>query len=417
MGIVEKLKEKLGSQPEDAEISWEEAPEFFEERKKRDIERAEERAEEMKQRTSELVEDIDEGLEAFNDYDDSENLKVVEDVAQNFYRTRKRLIENFDPSEDVEEHLEDLKEFVGDFNDVSRKEGEVMKYVRKDAPQLSDALDQLVEHRDEMDDFVETRYQNIVQLEKVREYVEEIEQAEEDLEEAEEELEGKDTRSIKQDIQDIEQKIDEVEDTEEWQELKTLEKEREELEKKRERKRKRIKNKASKMERGLKKIVYNVENEDLSFEGDLDVLKKVRDEEIQELSDPSEEIEEAGEIVREKGLLGERQEEKFLDAAEFLEGFEERMQELEDLLKEKEDIEERIEGLEVDEKKDELKERKQKLEDDLREKKDSVRELEEERNSREREKQKKMIELEHFMNSLIRGTVTVEEIDRDRAEA
>ncbi|MFB6174912.1 MAG: hypothetical protein ABEJ87_02960 [Candidatus Nanohalobium sp.] len=416
MGIVEKLKDKLGSQAENIEISWRDAPELFSQKKSRDLETAKRREKDFRETTEEIRKEIAEGLEAFNDYEDSKRLKVVKDVAQNFYRSRKRLVEDFDPSEDTEEHLEDLHNFVEDFNDVSRKEGEVMRYVHKDAPELSNALDRLVKHEEKMEDFVETQYQVVVQLEMVKDYVNEIEEADEDLEEAEKALEGKDTRSIKADLESTEKEIEKVEDTDEWQHMKSLEKEKKELEKKRKRRKAEIREEASKMERGLKKLIYNIENEGLTFEGRLNMLKKLKDEDIEELSDPSDEVREAIKRIRQEDFLGERQEKKFVDAAKYFEEFEQHMDGIEELSGELEDVEERLEEIEIDERKDELKQKKQRLENDLMEKKDTVRDLEEKRNRKQDRKQKKMIELEHFLNSLLRDQVSIEEVNRQRTE-
>ena len=47
--------------------------------------------------TQSHVEKLDSDLEELKDYSDAEDLNIVEDVAKNFYRTRKNLVQQFDP--------------------------------------------------------------------------------------------------------------------------------------------------------------------------------------------------------------------------------------------------------------------------------------------------------------------------------
>ncbi|MFB6114657.1 MAG: hypothetical protein ABEK04_00045 [Candidatus Nanohalobium sp.] len=413
MGFIRDLKRKITAEDQEIQTSWRNADEAFREEKSGELKEAREEAENFKERTGEIVERIEEGLEAFNDYDDINDIQIVEDVAQNFYRSRKRLIENFDPSEDIEEHLEDLEEFLAEFNDVSRKEGEVMKHIRKDAPQLSDSLDELMSHKEDIQDFIDTRYQVVVQLEMVEEHMGELEGLEEDLEEAEEELEGKDTRSIREDIEDLEEKLDSLEETDRWKKLKTLEREEKELEQKKKNKRKEIKSSISEMDRGLKKLIYAIENEGLTFEGDKEKLEKLKDREFDELDEISEELEEALDKIEDEGLVGDRQLEKFRTGVEDLQGFKDLKASIEELEKELADVRESIEEKDVEEEKEELEQSKKQLEKDLSEKKDRIRDLEEKRNRAEEKKQSKLVELEHFMNSLLYPKVEIEEVERD----
>lgn len=416
MGLIDRIKEKFSRERRELEISWENSTNVFEDEKETEIRGARERAEKFTEETEEVLENIEEGLEAFNEYEDSEDIQLVEDVAQNFYRSRKRMVENFNPSEDIEEHLEDLEDFIEEFNDVSRKEGEVMKHVRKDAPQLSDSLDELLEHKEKIQSFVDTDYQVLVQLEMIKDYQKEIEEIREELEEAEKDLEGKDTRSIKDDIEDMEEKIDELEESSRWKELKTLEREKEELIDEKERKRRQLKSSISEMDRGLKKLIYNIENEGLEFKGDKTKLKKLKDREIEKIDNPEDEVEEALERIKDEDLISKRQLEKFRAGAEDLENFTGYKEDIEELERELDDIRSEMESMDVEEEREEIRESKEKLEKDLKEKKEEIRTLEETRNKAEDRLQAKMLELEHFMDSLLKADIKVKEIEDSARE-
>lgn len=412
MGFLDGIKERFRTETRDLDISWQNSVQIFKDEKETEIKDARQRTQKMTEETRNIIEKVEQGMEAFDNYDDSEDIQLVEDVAQNFYRSRKRMIENFNPSEDIEEHLEDLEDFIEEFNDVSRKEGEVMKHVRKDAPQLSDSLDELLDHKENLQNFIDTDYQILVQLEMIKDYKEEIEEIRKELEKAEENLKDKDTRSIKEDIKEMEGKIDEMEESSRWKELKTLEREEEELIEQKERKHKKLKSSISEMDRGLKKLIYNIENEGLEFEGNKERLKKLKDKEIEKITDPQQEVQEALEKIKKKKLVNDRQLEKFKSGTRELENFSDYREEIKELEKELEDIRTEIDSMDIEDEREKIRDKKEQLEKDLKEKKDEVRDLEEKRNKSEDRLQAKMLELEHFMDSLMRANVTVEEIKK-----
>ena len=416
MGLRELLHKYFPKKKGTRKITWRDAETFFKEEKASEIEQARQKEKKYRESTGELVKQLGEGIEAFNDYDDSKDLQIVEDVAQNFYRSRKRMIENFEASDDMEKHLEDLQEFLDEFNDVTRKEGEVMKYVKDDSKELSMALEEIIQHREDMEHFVETDYQAVIQLEEVKQFLDEIEKLETELEEAEKGLEGKDTRDISQDIEEIEEKLDEIEETEEWKHKKSLEREKKELTEKKSQKRKEVKSKISEMDRGLTKILYSIENEGLEFEGRKQVLESLENREIDSLDDPGPELEEALEKLEENDILEGKDLEKFRKGVEGLGDFEEMKKELSDLEKEIEDVEKGLEDIDIGEEKEELRERKKTLERDLEEKKDDVRGLEEERNEKDLDLDRKILELQHFLNSVMRGTVKIQELENGEEE-
>jgi chromosome segregation ATPase len=413
VGLKDLLGELLPEKQKDLQTSWRNAEEFFAERKASEIESAENRERRLVEETSDILGRLEEGLEAFDDYDDSRDLKIVEDVAQNFYRTRKRMIEEFEAPEDIEEHLEELEGFLEEFNDVSRKEGEVMKHIRKESPQLSEALEDLMEHKEKIERFVDTDYQVVVRQEMISDYVVDIEKLKQRLEETEKKLKGRDTREIERDIRSIEEKLDEIEKRGEWSEMKSLERELEQLKRSRKEKRRQIKSQISEMDRGLKKLTYNIENEGLEFKGSKKILEKLEERNIDSLDQVRPEIDKALELVEEEDLLEGRDLEKFRGGVEGLRSFRGMMDEIEELEKEIQDVKDRLSEFDLRQEKDELQERKDRLENDLEEKKENVRDLEEERNKAERNLHAKIMELERFMDSVMYHDIEIEEVEED----
>lgn len=396
------------------ERSWREADDTFRELKEKNLQGSREREEELVSKTDELVDDLKDSLEAFDDYDDSQDLQIVEDVAQNLYRTRNRMCRNFEASDSLEGCIDDLEEFLDEFNDVSEKEGEVVKYVRGDSRELRDAMDRIMDHLEKMKDFQDTEYQVLKQLEMIEEKQDEIREMEEELEEVEKDLEAFEERDIREDIDELEQEVRELEETEEWREKQSLEREEDQLRKKISSRKQDIRSALADMDRGLKKLVYSIRNEGLDFEHDADLLESMEEHEISALRGNYEVPEEALEKVEEEDVLEGRDLRKFRDGVEALEDVEEKFSEIEELEEEKEDIEDRLEDIDVEKKREKIKQRKQNLEEDLEQKKDKAREVEEERDELQAQKHGKLVELEYFVNSLVTPEFKIKEIDREK---
>jgi len=135
------------------------------------------------------------------------------------------------------------------------------------------------------------------------------------------------------------------------------------------------------MERGLKKLVYRIENTGLEFNGDLKLLKKIRDLKKEKLAEISSEriedtVEEAMRSIPE-GLVEESQQQKFVEGVETLRdisGLREKIEEHEGKI---ENLREEIENHEVLDREEELAGEKKELKSELKNEEDRKEELEE----------------------------------------
>ena len=110
--VFQKILDKITPEKEELSISWEQADKVYRDRKASELENIDKREDKLSKKTEELIETLGDSLEAFDNYDDSKDLQIVEDVAQNLYRTRKRMVQNFKTSKDIEQQAQDLEDFL-----------------------------------------------------------------------------------------------------------------------------------------------------------------------------------------------------------------------------------------------------------------------------------------------------------------
>lgn len=407
-GFLDRVKDVLSSEEEEIELEPESAPEVFRERRSGELEKARSRAGELVEKTDNLLERLEEDLEEVKGYEDAADLDVVEDVAENFYNTRKRLIENLDFSEDIEEHHEDLEDFLDEFNDVSRKEGAVMKRVQKGSGDLSGTLQELMDHREEVEDFLRNGFRPMKRLEHLEELGEEVEEIREEAERLEKELEEHDTEDIEQELEEIDQEISEIKESDEWREKENMEEQLHLLEDKRSEKEKEVRRKVSKLERGLKKLIYRIENKNQEFDGDFVKLKALFNGNFRKLDSPFPELREAAEILDSEELLEERQQEKFEKAVEELESFESDLEEIREFEEDIEKVEDKLEDLDLEEKRRELEKERRSVENRLEDKENEMEDLEDSVEDKERELEDKKQEIERKLDSYLKADVNVE---------
>ena len=403
MGLKEKIAEFFSSEEEDVETTVEEAEKVFKSRKSKEIEDARATAEELVSRTDEVMEDLEQSLEELTEYEDAADIQAVEDVAENFYNSRKRLIKNFEASDEIEQHFEALDDFVEDFNDVSRKEGVVMKRVEQSSGVLSEKISNVVEHRDEMSDFLEKSYRPVNELEQIEEAVEEIRGFGEEKEEVESRLEDEkeSIEELKQEISDKNDELEEVRSTEAWEHKEDIEEKLNYLKSKKEDVERVLSRNTSNLERGLKKLLYSIENSGTEFEGDENKLEKLKNGSFSSVDEPLPELEEASEIIEEEDLLGDRQLEKFGDAVGEFESFEEDFRELEEYRNEIESKKDEFEALDVIETEEKLSKEVEKLKRELEEEEDEVETLEKKLEALEDDRDEEVLRLEKFMEKTL----------------
>jgi DNA repair exonuclease SbcCD ATPase subunit len=407
-GFLGKLKDALSTKEEEIEVDWRNSPERFRKRKEKKLGESRERAEELVEKTERLLERLDDDLEEVKGYEDAADLNVVEDVAENFYRSRKRLVENVELSNDIEQHYDDLKDFLDEFNDVSRKEGAVMKRVQKSSGDLSGTLQELIDHREEVEEFLRNGYRPMKRVDHLEDLKEETEELEEEIERLEEQLDRLDTEDIEERIEDVERRISEFEESEEWEEKENLEEQLELLEDKKSKREKEVKRTVSKLDRGLKKLIYRIENQGQEFEGDFVTLKSLFNGNFRKIDSPFPELDEATSILESKDILDDRQQEKFEKAVEQLETFESDLEEIEGFEEDIRKVEEKLEDIDLEEKRRELEKEKSSIQSELEEKEEQIDNLRDTLEQKKTEFEDKKREIEEKLDTYLQADVSLE---------
>lgn len=274
-----------------------------------------------------------------------------------------------------------------------------MKRIENSSGSLSDKIQDVIDHKDEVSDFTDTDYDPVYALKEIEEAVEKIREVEKMIEEKSRKLENLDIQEKEELISEKESKIKEMKSSEEWNKKKDIEEEIEELEDEKNDLNSSLSSDIAELERGLKKLLYSIENSDVDFEGDRDVLRKLKNGVVEVKIDG--ELEEASKVIEENSLLNGRQLSKFKDATDQLDDLDERRQELNEIEDEIEGKKRQLSELDVDEELKSISSETERLEKDLEKKKDRKQKLEEEIESLREEKQNRIKRLEAFISEIL----------------
>ncbi|MFB6265950.1 MAG: hypothetical protein ABEI07_02590, partial [Candidatus Nanohaloarchaea archaeon] len=303
---------------EEVEIEPDEASKFFREERSGDIERAEERAGELRDQALESLEQLESELRSLQAYE--HEMDTVEDVTTNVARERLRTIESFEPPRNVSDLHPDLKELVEEMRTMSQKEEAVVKEAGEAAGQVFSEVKSVEDRLEDIEEFLDSDYTVLRQRSRLEELEEDRKELLDRIRDLDQELERVDVESPRSELEGVEEDLAELERDTRREEMQELEEEIEELEDEKDELERQARSAASRMERGLKKLLYAAEHGDIELdEREKEVLGSVREGEPFE--EPVEAVEEsvetAAELVEEVDL-GERQERKFRDAAEEL---------------------------------------------------------------------------------------------------
>lgn len=389
--MIGRLLSLFKKEPVEVE-SLDRAPETFREQKQDELEDARQSAEDIRDETGDALDELQEFLEDLEDYEDEKNRSIVEDVVDNVAGDRLELLDRELP-DDPHELLKELEDIVQQFNDVKQKEAAVLEEANL-GKELSRAVSDLEDTRDRLKNFLENSYSTVDTLEELEGLAEERQQLQLEVQDLEDEHEEK-KQSIEQkreQKQETAEEIDGLTESPEWQDYREQEEKLEWLKQERKEKELDLKKAASKMERGMKKLVYQIENKDLDFSGDLSILKDIRDgdqdalleRDTQQIVDAMEEA--TG--VLPMDLLDDSVHQRFMDGAQYLMELEDHHSELAQLREQVENKRQELENHPAREKKQELEKKKKRLERELndlqQEKQDTSRELERKREELER---------------------------------
>ena len=375
MKLLNQIKDFF-REKEAIEVSIEEADTLFRDLREDKIEESRERKKELKKKSERIISDIKDSLEEIKDFEDDEDLDVVEDVARSFYNSRKNLLENLDLPEDIETHSQRFNEFIDDFNDVSMKEGAVMKRIHSKSGELGGLIEEAVDHGDKLENFVEKDFKPVLKLREIQKNKENLVEARKDIEELKERLDSIETANLEEKISRKKDELNEIETSEALQRLERLKSQRDNLEQKKDDKRKKIERKISSIERGLKKGLYQIENTESTFSGSKSELEKLLNHEFMNNPYIGENLPEIADLLEKKDVLSDRQLEKFRNGIGKLENLGKQVQEIKVLEEEIEELEEKIEDSNVIERKKEVEKEVKDLKEQLKERESEISEIE-----------------------------------------
>ena len=399
------LKKLFEEEEKEFSTEWDESAELLRELKQEEIDEAESEAEELTDESEKLIEELEKSLEEVKGYEDRQGIEAVEDVADNFYSSRKRLIENLELSKRPQTHLEDLKSFIEEFEDVSRKEEAVMKRVKNEANSLFGAIKDIHEHIEKFENFIKGDYATVTSVEEVESRIDKIENIEDKMAELQEEKSDIDIQKIEEEISGLEDQIERLEKSEEWRQKEEIEETLEDLRKERDDIESELKKQLSKIERPLKKLVYNIESGEVEYEGSDEALKRMRDQKIDELD--SVDLSEAYSLAEENEFIDESQVKKLNEVSGALEDFSERKNKIGEIEAEIKDLENKLEGLDVADEKRVLLNNLSSKREELRNRKIDQDELLEEIEGLEEKKSKLLSDLEEKMDDLTHHQIEV----------
>ena len=405
MSLEDIKKRFFGS--EELTVDYSEAPETYRERKLREIEAAEDRAENLKQRTQKHLEELKTDLDEMKQYTDDEGLKVVDDVAEDFAQSQKLTVERAEFSDRIEQHLEDLEDFVSEFNDVSEKQGQVMRRINN-RTELLGVLEDVNNHVSNIQDFLSSRYTALQKYRGIKELEEEISQIKDDIQEKKIEKNSISTEEEEEKKEDIEEEIEKLKDSDDWQQLQDKKQRLQELKEEKQEIRNRISKNISTMRRGLKKLIYQVQNDEIEFDAEISKLDKVSEGEYVEAGNIQDELEEARKRIKEEEVLEPRQIQNFVDASRELSEFEGLIEKRDSLEKEVGELENEIQNMSIKEKIEGLERDLRDVEDSIERKRSRKADLNKEISELEKERKNKIQDLEVKMNKGLDAEISLE---------
>lgn len=365
-GLLNRIRDYFSDREEEVEL--ENVLDFYRKENKEELDRAQRNAEKLMRETEELVEEFDNSLEELKGYEHEKGIQTVEDVADNFYKSRKKMVKRFDIGNDIEDHIENFSEFVETVNDVSRKEGEVLKFIEKQSGNLPSVIQKLVEHNEKLEEFKKNSYSAVRAEHKLEKLLNEISERKQELSDLRDQLEGSEKEDLVEKKDKLEQRIDEVENSKEWREKNEREARIEKLEKEKEEIMSELSRQVSAVERPVKKLLYSVENEDLEFEADEGKLEKMLDRKFHEIEGLEKVLDEAEDKMKENDIADRGKRKKFLKAKTELSDLEEKKYNVDQKEKEIEEIRSELDEMTIVSKKEDLKREAEQLRKKIEEK-------------------------------------------------
>ncbi len=368
--MIAKILEKLKGEKEKVNLELGSFEDFFEDKRGEKLQRIDRESESLRERTQRVMDDLEKVLEEVEGFEDEKGRSVIDDVVSNVVEERKKLVADFETPANIESLEKRLRKFLEDYQEITQKEGAVIEEAGLEK-KFGESLKEVKELHEEMNKFVEEEYQTRKNLEEIRNKLRKIEKNEQKLVKLEERLEETDPEKIEKKIEEKEEMLEKINDSEAMEKLEDLREELEEAKSEKNELERKISKSTSRMQRGLKKLLYEGEIGKVSRRGS-EVLREIRDQDEEGLmKEDAEIVEEAVKAVRDSlgDELEEKTEEKLLNGIDELENFSETREEIKELDNRIEQLEKKIDSHKAKRKKEEVKRQIDRLREKLEDKK------------------------------------------------
>lgn len=407
--MLDRIRSMLA---EDHTLSVDEAVNHYVAEREEAIETAQERAADIREDVVAAMDDLEEALQHLREYEDEEDLAVVEDVAENVSRDRLRMIDGFDAPEDPESLHDAVETFVDDFQTMTQKESAVLDRIGDPARAVFDRLKALRKANDRLASHTTDGHETVRTRERLETLVDRYASVQEDIDALDTELDDLDTAAIRDEIAALEEELDALEDDPRNDRKRELEEAIAALEEERDTIRSRVARAARKMERGLKKLVYEARNGDVTLSREtITVLEDIVDGRVaDEFTDPAADIGRAVEAARSAlpdDLISDRQRERLEEGAETLTDLDSLRDDMEELTAKIGEKREALEEIAIDEEREDLEIRLEQARDRLKNRSGRREELRAKREKKQEELAAIRDEVEDMLNEALPGDHTV----------
>jgi|GEM_PF-6937259 hypothetical protein len=163
----------------------------------------------------------------------------------------------------------------------------------------------------------------------------------------------------------------------------------------------------SKVERGIKKSLYGIENQGISFEGEKSDLEDLLDRSYMENPEAASDLDELIDLIKDNSILEDRQLEKFKEGCRELQDLDEKVQEIKETSDKISKLEEEIDDREIQEKIDDAAQEKKDVKEEIEAAKEERENAREELQQKQDEIQREFEHLEDSLNAEVRRDVNL----------
>jgi chromosome segregation ATPase len=363
--MFDRIRALFRQPPADETLHPEEALDRFQEAKADRIAAVDDEVTALHDDIQQALDNVTDALNELKAYE-HDNTRVA-DVTTNVAADRLRQIDAFEMSDDPEQLHTALDDLIDDMRAVSRKEQAVLDHVEGPVKQVFRQVDTLEDQMDHLGQFLDTTYSVVQARQELDDLVDRWHRLREERDDLAQERDAVDTATPRNRLQKIDEQLDALDDDPEQNRKDDLEQAINELEDRRDSLQQEVAGAASKMERGLKKLLYEVRNGDVSLPHDhVQVLETIRDGTVaQEFTPPAGDIAEAVDASLEaidRIDLSDRQQNRFRDGADTLRNLadiRETLQDISDQIATKQD---ELDELTIDERRAELTQERERME-------------------------------------------------------